>query len=497
MSYTYKQDHIPNNTPHNRRPATEFIPTSITIHNTGNPTSTAQNERNWLTNPDNDVTASFNIVIDEKEAIECLPLDEHGWHSGDGSGSKSGNMTSLSIEICESGNYDQTISNAIDLIAKMLKERGWGVDRLKRHWDWARPSDGYRKICPRLMYDNGTWKTWKEFVKKIDNILDGNTEGDKVINKLPEIVKERIYSENGVLKKYPINTNGGKATDVRHIKFETGKYEFKFVYEKGKKVSQLVKDHKALFGFNAPYFNLQTAEIYGNAKSGDELISQAYGKMQKRHELIFKDGVPQIGQFGIDEKVDLMVQGAPKLVSNGNLAYDYYRVYDEVQDDIGKRTCQRTFAWIDKNGDFHLGIADGGTTSTWDIGLTLEEMALYAKEKGAVNALNFDGGGSSILVDKDGKGVNQSQNTGSNERVTNHAILVFEKELNEMSSAGQSTVAAYTSKIDFIDGKTGVKTELEGLIYNDKSYIELREVAKLFSSKVDWNNDSRKATITK
>ncbi|WP_315974005.1 hypothetical protein [Paenibacillus melissococcoides] len=48
--------------------------TTITIHNTGNSGSSAKNERGWLTNPDNDRTASYHIVVDEHEAIECIPL---------------------------------------------------------------------------------------------------------------------------------------------------------------------------------------------------------------------------------------------------------------------------------------------------------------------------------------------------------------------------------------------------------------------------------------
>lgn len=161
MTYNYNIDHIPTNTPNNRRPRIVMNATTITIHNTGNPKSTAKNERAWLTNPTNNRTASYHIAIDEIEAIEVLPLNEVGWHAGDGSGVNSGNRTSIGIEICESGNYAKTIENTVDLVAKMLLERGWGVDKLRRHWDWS------KKICPRLMYDNGTWNTWEQFKQSI------------------------------------------------------------------------------------------------------------------------------------------------------------------------------------------------------------------------------------------------------------------------------------------------------------------------------------------
>ncbi|MGG4552622.1 N-acetylmuramoyl-L-alanine amidase [Paenibacillus humicus] len=152
-----------------------MTPTTITIHNTGNPSSTAAGERNWLTNPTNNRQASYHIVVDEREAIECLPLNESAWHAGDGSGAKSGNRTSIGVEICESGNYAKTLDNAVKLVASMLKERGWGADRLRRHWDWS------GKICPRLMYDGGKWTGWNEFKSRVAAELGaGNVEKAKV-----------------------------------------------------------------------------------------------------------------------------------------------------------------------------------------------------------------------------------------------------------------------------------------------------------------------------
>ncbi|HIW34715.1 MAG TPA: N-acetylmuramoyl-L-alanine amidase [Candidatus Paenibacillus intestinavium] len=165
MNYEYRRDYIPQTTSHNRRPSFALEPTTITIHNTGNPSSTAKNERAWLTNTSNTRVASFHIVIDEKEAIEVLPLNEVAWHAGDGSGVKSGNRTSIGIEICESGNYSITLNHAIELVAKMLYERSWGIDRLRRHYDWS------GKNCPRLMNADGKWSEWATFVNKVNEKL--------------------------------------------------------------------------------------------------------------------------------------------------------------------------------------------------------------------------------------------------------------------------------------------------------------------------------------
>ncbi|WP_434756741.1 N-acetylmuramoyl-L-alanine amidase [Paenibacillus amylolyticus] len=155
--------------------------TTITIHNTGNEKSSAANERAWLTNPSNARQASFHIVVDEREVVECIPLNENAWHSGDGSGASSGNRTSIGIEICESGNYAKTLDNAAGLVASMLKERGWGVDRLRRHYDWS------GKICPRLMYDGGAWTGWGLFkaavqAKLNEKVADANVKKDVIVS---------------------------------------------------------------------------------------------------------------------------------------------------------------------------------------------------------------------------------------------------------------------------------------------------------------------------
>ncbi|WP_411734875.1 N-acetylmuramoyl-L-alanine amidase [Paenibacillus sp. M2] len=194
MSIKYRKDHIPKGTANNRRPGIAMQATTITIHNTGNQSSSAANERGWLTNPTNNRQASFHIAIDEREAVECIPLNENAWHAGDGSVVSSGNRTSIGIEICESGNYAQTLENAVDLVAKMLKERGWGVDRLKRHYDWS------RKICPRLMYDGGSWTGWDLFkaavIAKLD--LTYNNKEDEAMEKANVIVNGKKIKD-GVL----------------------------------------------------------------------------------------------------------------------------------------------------------------------------------------------------------------------------------------------------------------------------------------------------------
>ena len=154
----YRVDHIPKSK--NRRPGTALKPQFLTIHSTGNPSSTAKNERAWLTNPSNDRTASWHIVVDQNEAIEAIPLTEVAYHAG----TAAGNSKSISIEICESGNREKTLVHAAEVTASTLKKYGWGVDKLRRHFDWS------GKICPRILSANN-WAGWNQFKKEVEKKL--------------------------------------------------------------------------------------------------------------------------------------------------------------------------------------------------------------------------------------------------------------------------------------------------------------------------------------
>lgn len=158
MPYDYVVNHIPLTAPSNRRPGIKMEPEYITIHSTGNMTSNAFGERNWLLNAkENTRTASWHICVDEKQAIEAIPLDEVAWHAGDGRGP--GNMKSISIEICESGDRGKTLQNAAELVAKLLHDRKWNTDRVKQHYDWS------GKNCPRILRDTGRWPEFLSMVR--------------------------------------------------------------------------------------------------------------------------------------------------------------------------------------------------------------------------------------------------------------------------------------------------------------------------------------------
>lgn len=141
-------------------------PDRIVVHNTGND-APAINEITYMINRDEEV--SFHFAVDDIEAVQGLPLDRNAWASGDGLGP--GNMGGIHIEICYSKSggerFDRAENNAAELIAKLLRERGWGLDRVTKHQDYD------RKNCPHRTLALG-WERFLEMVKKYlgDDCMD-------------------------------------------------------------------------------------------------------------------------------------------------------------------------------------------------------------------------------------------------------------------------------------------------------------------------------------
>ena len=63
--------------------------------------------------------------------------------------------------------YYKAVDKAEQLAAHLLKQYGWGTDRLKRHYDAS------RKHCPRRIQDEGLWPS---FVKKTAAYMKNGTE---------------------------------------------------------------------------------------------------------------------------------------------------------------------------------------------------------------------------------------------------------------------------------------------------------------------------------
>ena len=184
MTYAFKQNLLPASKYGIKAPYA-MTPQFITVHNTANDASAANEIKYMITN-DNQV--SYHVAVDDVEVIQAIPFNRNAWHCGDGQGN--GNRKSIGLEICYSksggSRYIAAEENAVQYIAKLLKEFGWGIDRVKQHYDWS------KKNCPHRIRAEGRWNS---FLKRVEAAMKPSTqqkEETPVANSLTSTAKQDL-----------------------------------------------------------------------------------------------------------------------------------------------------------------------------------------------------------------------------------------------------------------------------------------------------------------
>lgn len=96
----------------------------------------------------------------------------------------------------------------------------------------------------------------------------------------------------------------------------------------------------------------------------------------------------------VADAADTVVSGGPLLVEHGRV---HVRATEEkMAADIAKGRAPRTAVGIKKDGTLLMVVVDGRNNNS--AGLTLAELATYMLRLGAREAVNFDGGGSSVMA---------------------------------------------------------------------------------------------------
>nr|WGE00944.1 N-acetylmuramoyl-L-alanine amidase [Bacillus velezensis] len=138
---------------HNNRPGYAMNPAYITVHNTANTARRANATMHARYEKNPETPTSWHFTVDDKEIYQHLPLNENGWHAGDGNGT--GNRKSIGIEICENsdGDFEKAVANAQWLIKKLMKEQGISLANVVPHQHWS------GKYCPHKPLDR--WDSFK------------------------------------------------------------------------------------------------------------------------------------------------------------------------------------------------------------------------------------------------------------------------------------------------------------------------------------------------
>ena len=157
MAYTVKQNLV-SSSKYSIKCPYEMKAEFIVVHNTAND-ATAESEVKYMISNNNQT--SFHYAVDEQYVVQGIPTNRNAWHAGDG-GSGNGNRKGIGVEICYSksggSKFDAAEKNAAEFVASLLKERGWGIEKVKKHQDFS------GKYCPHRTLDNG-WNRFLDMVK--------------------------------------------------------------------------------------------------------------------------------------------------------------------------------------------------------------------------------------------------------------------------------------------------------------------------------------------
>lgn len=146
--------------------------TRVVVHNTASDAS-AMSEISYMQG--NNYEVSYHYAVDDIRAVQGLPLDRNGWHAGDGQGP--GNRQGIGVEICYSKSggdrFIKAEKNGAILVAMILVEKGWGLDRVTKHQDYWQGT--YYKYCPHRTLDLG-WQRFLNMVQaEVNNLRGANS----------------------------------------------------------------------------------------------------------------------------------------------------------------------------------------------------------------------------------------------------------------------------------------------------------------------------------
>ncbi|MDH7478694.1 MAG: N-acetylmuramoyl-L-alanine amidase [Syntrophomonadaceae bacterium] len=142
------------------RPGHRMEPKYITIHQTANPNKAADALAHARYLETTTKKTSWHFTVDDQRIVQHLPLNESGYHAGDGDGP--GNRQSIGIEICENADGDRAKAEerTAELVAWLLRELNLPITEVTSHRYWS------GKNCPHLLLPR-----WNGFIALVESKL--------------------------------------------------------------------------------------------------------------------------------------------------------------------------------------------------------------------------------------------------------------------------------------------------------------------------------------
>ncbi len=231
-----KNMYITKNRPHTKRKKT----TKIAVHYIGNPNTSAEANRNYFNNNDNNVSSNYIIGLNG-EIICCIPDEEIAWCTCQA------NSYSVSIENCHpdgTGKLNtKTYNSLVELCVHLCKKYKLNENDLIRHYDVT------GKICPKGFVpknkggsddnNNTAWKKFKADVKaKLINSTAASSTSASSSNRLYRVRK--TWSDfKSQIGAYSSIENAKKACKIGYTVYD---WNGKSVYSN--KAAALIKGDK-------------------------------------------------------------------------------------------------------------------------------------------------------------------------------------------------------------------------------------------------------------
>ena len=205
MSYQLKSNWLPADKYALKAPY-PMTPEGLIVHNTAGSASAMEEAQAMCTN---DSAVSFHVVIDEENAVECIPFSRNAFHAGDGSAGYA-NRHLIGLEIArsmdaESDRFNRAEANAAEYIAHVCLQYGWTSAQLHQH-NWYSATE-----CPHR-----TKAHWSDFLAKVDeNIATIKAAGED--HPAPSVPQVTLIALGKALDVPAENRNGTVYAPVRAL----------------------------------------------------------------------------------------------------------------------------------------------------------------------------------------------------------------------------------------------------------------------------------------
>ncbi|MBR0416454.1 MAG: phosphodiester glycosidase family protein [Firmicutes bacterium] len=172
--------------------------------------------------------------------------------------------------------------------------------------------------------------------------------------------------------------------------------------------SDIAETAGAILAINGDYYGVQEKGYV--LRNG--VLYRSSAVSGKEDLVIYEDGSFEIINESDVSAEELLEKGAVQILSFGPALVEDGEVSVNVSDEVGraKASNSRTAIAVTEDGSYLFIVSDGRTDESE--GLSLYELAEFAKSLGAETAYNLDGGGSSTMV-FNGTVVNNPTSSGS------------------------------------------------------------------------------------